>query len=111
MCPVNFESAGRTRRCDGVVGPGVDTEGRGCVHDGAGHGVCRDGVEELPAPSAGRIVDAVDLDVALGADKLKPRGILTLTYRPAAIRGAIHKRKHMSQNQNFQEDFQENFLL
>ena len=48
------------------------------THDSAGHGVGGDGVEELAAPAAGRIVDAVNLDVALGARELKKRREMAL---------------------------------
>ena len=44
------------------------------THNCAGHGVGRDGVEELAASAAGRIVDAVNLDVTLWAGKLKQDG-------------------------------------
>ena len=43
------------------------------THDSAGHGVGGDGVEELAAPAAGRVVGAVDLDVALGTNELQSR--------------------------------------
>ena len=43
------------------------------THDSAGHGVCGDGVEEFAAPAAWRVIDAVNLDVALGAGELKKK--------------------------------------